>query len=58
MRRSGDPAWHRDEHRAATGAPLLGYRREVSEDGVIGSERVVALALAVHSRSTPRPMIW
>jgi hypothetical protein len=37
---------------------LIGYRRSVSDDGAIGGELVVALALAVPARRSPVMRIY
>jgi hypothetical protein len=47
------PTPHADAMRKA----LIGYRRTVGEDGVVGGELVVALALAVVGRRPPRPRV-
>ena len=49
---AGSP--HADAMRNA----LLGYRRQVGEDGVVGAELVVALALAAVTRRVSTPGIY
>jgi hypothetical protein len=44
-------------HEGAMRKALLGYRRTVSEDGIVGGELVVALALAVVGRRPSRPKV-
>lgn len=48
------PSRHEDALRKA----LAGYRRTVGEDGIIGGELVVALALAVYGRRIRLPQVF
>ena len=45
-------------HGTAVRAALLSYRRVVGDDGVIGAELVIALALAAIVRAQRPTRIW
>jgi hypothetical protein len=58
MIRDGTFSFARDlAHQDAMTKALVSYRREIADDGVIGSELAVALFLAVGHRPVPRPKI-
>jgi hypothetical protein len=46
------------DHQDAMSRALASYRREVAEDGLIGSELVIALALAVRAKPRPMPRVY